>query len=104
MARSAFEQINHHRGLALTVKLASEFKKLKAAKSKHKATSKSLEPDKLGDCLDTASRVVVDSLPFNNEDSATLEKLYQKHMRDFREQQRKLQPSDMRQELCITRL
>lgn len=25
-------------------------------------------------------------------------------MRDFREQQRKLQPYDMRQELCITRL
>ena len=76
LARSAFEQINHHRGLALTVKLASEFKKLKAASSKQIVTSKSLEPDRLGEFLDTASRVVVDSFPFNNEDFATLEALY----------------------------
>jgi hypothetical protein len=84
LAKFNFQQINHHRGLALTFKLASEFKKLKGGKSKHKLNhSKSLEPTRLAYAED---QTFAEQLPFNNEDSATLERLYHQYMLKFRKQ------------------
>lgn len=77
LARSAFQQINHHRGLALTVKLANEFKKLASARPKRIVThSQSLEPDRTSGSMQTAPRAEPANVPFSSEDSATLEGLY----------------------------
>lgn len=85
-AKNAFEKINHYRGLAMVIKLQRDLKSLKqmmklelSPKSMHSGNSESLKSVK---CEGECNRL----------------------MKLFREEQRRLQPDDTRQEMCISRL
>jgi hypothetical protein len=78
LAQDCFDELHHHRGLALVSQM-------------------------LGFLMASSDSPIRKTSPLAAETSSVSAQ-YTKHMRDFRDQQQQLAASDIRQEMCISRV